>query len=447
MRKIPKYRPLKRPSRPVGKRERSIGITAVVIILGLMACGVVALTLTGIFEPIGIITPLTEVPEDALNIQPPPTPRSFMPREQTAAASYVVASSGGTGNKTGGKVSGKVSGVSQQQREEINEKTILENLQAYGEITDEWDTEQILALINDLPTFFVKDDSKVTVRSSELSPNKNLPVEWTNILLLGTDDRDAKSSAGRTDVMIIASLNASTGEMKLTSLARDMLLDIPLIGLQRFNTAHAYGGPNLAMKAVNELFDMNITKYARVNLHGLYDIINVFGGVVIELQPGEADEINYNVAVSEDYEGFEKNPDRVRIPSDKVGMTKLDALQALGYARIRHIDSDFNRTNRQRVLLDTLLAMAMDEASPLKIFLVANVMIPYTTTNLSLSEIVSIGADMLGSGLQPMQSESIPIPGSFSYIQTENGESVLDIRLKANRDALHTFIYGGVYPR
>jgi LCP family protein required for cell wall assembly len=338
----------------------------------------------------------------------------------------------------------------------VRQDIINANFEVYSSISEEWDIDAILDAIQDVPDFYVKDTNKIVVRNTELNPNKNLPEDWTNILLLGTDDRDANSSAGRTDVMIIASLNPDTGEIKLNSLARDMFVQIPGGGAHRINEAHAYGGPNLAMKTVNELFDMNITKYVRVNLHGVVDIIDVFGGVDIELIEGEAAEINYNVAVSEDYEGFEKNPNRVPIPKDKIGLTRLDALQALGYARIRHIDSDFARTNRQRILLDKLLEMAMSDVTPAKMVLLANVMIPYTATNLALSDIVRIGANMVVAGIQPMESLSVPTEGSFKYTQINvpSGDdsegtvaSVLDVNLSRNRDALHTFIYGQVYAR
>ncbi|MDR2505875.1 MAG: LCP family protein [Oscillospiraceae bacterium] len=440
-RKIPKYKPIKRRKTRMTGQNRPMGFVSVLIILTFVVIGAVALYMTGIFDPVVLANPLVETPADQLNIPPMPTrqPEASLPQ-----AAYTIASSA------------KVSGITAEQREQVKQDIINANLEVYSTITADWDIDQILEAMKDVPDFYVKDTSRIVIRASELNPNKNLPDTWTNILMLGTDDRDANKSDGRTDVMIIASLNSKTGEIKLSSLARDMFVNLPVGGAHRINEAHAYGGPNLAMKTVNELFDMNITKYVRVNLHGVVDIIDVFGGVDIELQPGEAEQINYNVAVSEDYEGFEKNPDRVPIPKDKVGLTRLDALQALGYARIRHIDSDFARTNRQRALLDKLLGMAFTDASPAKVLLLANVMVPYTATNLALSDIVRIGANMVMAGLSPMESLSVPIEGAFKYVQIEVPSddetaaataSVLDVNLTRNRDAIHTFIYGEVIPR
>ncbi|MDR1569039.1 MAG: LCP family protein [Oscillospiraceae bacterium] len=455
MRKMPKYNPIKNGSRnSPDRRDLAMGFMAVVLILSLMACGVVALAITGLFAPAQLTNPLIETPEDRLNISPPPTfPPSASVRTLAALGAiranpiFQIASS-----------SGKKSGVSEEQRQQIEQETLDKNLQTYSLISDSWEVDDILNIVEDIPAFFVPEQSKVTVKKSELDPNPALPDDWINILLLGTDDRKADASDGRTDVMIVASINPSTGEIKLASLARDIYIEIPMLtGKNRLNAAHAFGGPNLIMKAVNTLFDLNVTRYVRVNLHGLVDIIGVFGGMTIELIPGEAEQINYNVAVSEDFEGFEKNEDRVPLKKDQVGLTKLDPLQTLGYARIRHLDSDLNRINRQRVVLDQLLNMAMSNASPARILQLANIMMPYTATNVPISDIVRIGASAVVVGIQPMQSLSIPMDGSFRYEQAdensifqddqEESKSVLAINLNANKEALHTFIYGQYIPR
>ncbi|MDR2657156.1 MAG: LCP family protein [Oscillospiraceae bacterium] len=433
MRKIPKYRPIKQQKTRVDRRDIALGFMAVILILSLMAGGAIALVMTGVFTPVVLTNPLVEQPSDELNIPPQPT------MKPAAGAVWV---GGGVSLQAVG-TSGKKSGLSDEQRKELEQQNANENFDAYAAIEDPWDVESVLNAVIDLELPPIPDDARITVRKDDLNPNSALPDEWTNILLLGTDDRDAQSNTGRTDTIIIASINQATGQIKLTSLARDMFVEVPnLADKQRLNVAHAYGGPNLTMKAINTVFDMNITKYVRVNLHGLVDILSFFGGAWIELIPGEAEQINYNVAVAEDYEGFEKNPDRALLKKDQVGLTKLDPLQAMGYARIRHIDSDLARTNRQRVLLEKLMEMAMEDADPQRLFLLANVIMPYTTTNLPLSEIVKTAVNMLVSGLKPMEFLSIPLEGSYSYVHADAGEAVLDANITLNKTALHEFIYG-----
>ncbi len=417
-----------------------MGLMAAALVLALMAGGAVVLALSGIFTPVEATQTLVEEPGDELPISPPPSATGFaqslvgeMPRIVTLQASA--------------KRSERKSGVSAQQREEIVQQIREGNMEAFSALTDPWDVEQILALIQDEPNFYVPDTNKIVVKKNELNPNNALPEAWVNILLLGSDNRDQKSIEGRSDVMIILSVNRTTGEIKMSSLARDLYVQLPkLTGNYRLNVAHAYGGPNLAMLAINTLFDMNVTRYASVNLHGLAGIIDVLGGVTIDLVGGEAEQINYNVAVSEDYEGFEKTEARTPLKKDQVGLTRLDGLQAVGYARIRHIDNDMARNNRQRVLLQTLADMLTVDATPQKVLLMANVFLPYTTTNLPLSEIVRMGGDVLQVGMGDIQSFSVPYEGSFQYVQTEES-SVLEADIQKNKEALHTFIYGEYIPR
>lgn len=436
MRKMPKYNPIRAGEKQsLGHKDIAMGFMAVIMIMMLVAGGAVALTLTGLFAPAVVENPLIETPADRLNINPPPT-------VAPAASGRSVAAAGS---------SSKVSGLSDEQRQQMEQEVRDRNRVVFGHVGDDWEVADVVQIIEEMPPNFKPADYNVTVKKNDLNPNPALPDTWYNVLLLGTDDRSADAIAGRTDVMMIASMNSRTGEIKLSSLARDLYLEIPMLnGKNRLNTAHAYGGPNLAMKAVNTLFDMNVTRYVRVNLHGLVDIISIFGGVDIDLQPGEAEQINYNVAVSEDYEGFVKNPDRVPLKKDQVGVSRLDPLQALGYARIRHLDNDFYRTNRQRVLLDKILQMVLDNQSAPRMLSIVSVMLEHIGTdgtNLPFKEIVSTGMPMISAGIKQIESLSIPVEGSFKYVQESGGESVLEANLKTNKEALHKFIYGEYYPR
>ena len=423
-----------RPSknkRHMNAREWFMGFVAFLLVLTIMAGGVLALLISGVFTPRPVVEGLQQEPGDY----------ELFERERVSWwMRWVSVAHAESGTK---------SGVNEEQRQQLIDEVRRSNEDAYTQLRDPWDIDDIMSRIQDEPVFFVPDTARVTIRKNDLNLNTTLPSEWVNILLLGTDDRGEEIHDGRTDAMLIVSLNSVTGEIKLISLARDLYVDIPnLPNKDRLNVAHAYGGPNLAMKAVNTLFDLNITEYFRVNLHGVVEVIDRgFGTVYIDLQPGEAAEINYNVAVSEDYEGFPRDESRKPLSKDQVGITRLDALQALSYARIRHIDSDFGRTNRQRILLDTMLEMAKADASPQKVVLLANIILPYMTTNIPFTEIVRLGAQMVTAGVQPMDSFSLPIDGSFTFAQADQGESILETNIKTNRDALHQFIYGQVYPK
>ncbi|GHU72706.1 LytR family transcriptional regulator [Clostridia bacterium] len=262
-----------------------------------------------------------------------------------------------------------------------------------------------------------------TIDSSDLNPYPDLPDTWLNILLLGTDDRDADLEDGRSDATIIASLNTITGEIKLASIARDTFVDIPGTYIQdRINTAQRYGGPNLAMKTLNTVFEMNIKKYVRLNMSSLEKIIDILGGVTINLQAGEGGYISTRL-------------------SGVRGKTRLSGEEALAYSRIRYLDNDFGRTDRHRTLLIAMYNEVKKNPTPQKMLELTQAILPHVTTNLNLIEILSITTSMMESGLKEIKTLSLPIDGSYKFA-SDKGRSVLYIEFEPNIKALHKFIYG-----
>ncbi|MEG0766375.1 MAG: LCP family protein [Clostridia bacterium] len=435
-----------RATRKNARRETMMGILAFLVVLTLAITGGIVLAVSGLFRPAIADHPLVETSADQLPIKTQPSNvedaasvAHFLLGKTPQAIAPVHLASNTRGKKTG---------LSQEKLDAMKAEQAKKAAEAASNADiDDWDVDQLLQNIPEDPNIVVPQAQRVTVKRGELDPNPPLPTEWTNILRLGTDDRDGKSTGGRSDVMIILSVNTQTGEIKMSSIARDIYTELPVLRTQnKLNAAHAYGGPNLVMKTLNTLFDMNLTQYVTVNFHGLSQIIDSLGGVYIDLKEGEAKWINYNVAVSEDYEGFEKNEGRLKLPEDTVGLTRLDGLQAVGYARIRYVDNDLGRNTRQRILLETLMEMAADDASPKKLLLLANAMIPYVTTNMPVTEMVKLGTTVLRHGFTRMQEFAVPIEGSYTYGQVE-GASVLNVDLKANKIALHSFLFGAYQPR
>ncbi len=167
------------------------------------------------------------------------------------------------------------------------------------------------------------DSFRITVSPDDLSVQEGLDPDWQHILLMGTDTGNKVLNYGRTDTMIIASINSKTKQVKLTSLVRDMLVDIPgLNSPNRINTANSFGGPLLAMKVVNEVMGLNITRYASINFSGFSTLIETLGGVKIVLSAGEASELKMR-------------------HNDEPQM--LNGEKALEYVRIRNLDNNFGR--------------------------------------------------------------------------------------------------------
>ena len=200
-----------------------------------------------------------------------------------------------------------------------------------------------------------------SINVSDLNITPGLDEKWENILLLGTDGR-VLTETSRSDTMMICSINKDTGAIKLTSLMRDS--EVKIEGKnRRLNTAYFFGGPKLAMRTVNECFGMNISKYVVVDFSAFATIAEKVGGVEIDVTKNEVDEINGSV--QEQYwllykQGKmtyddAKNAYLADILQAGGANTHLNGMQTLGYARIRKLDSDYGRAERQRTVLNKLM--------------------------------------------------------------------------------------------
>ena len=281
----------------------------------------------------------------------------------------------------------------------------------------------------------------------DLVVNESLPEEWMNILLLGSDERKLTESA-RTDSMIICSINTNTGEVKLTSIMRDLAVYYDEIGdysgTYRINAANYFGGEALAMRVVNECFDMNIEHYVRVNFYGFQQIAQQLGGVEMDITKEEMDEINYRI-VEQAYAAYKSGIDESALPNEYLETygenTHLDGRQTLAYARIRKLDGgDYARSERQRKVLVALMKklQGSDAATLLG---VANAALPHIKTNLSPDTILSVALKVLQSGLEDVESFRLPINSSYTQ-ETRDGQDMLyDCDWDKNASELYYFIY------
>ena len=267
----------------------------------------------------------------------------------------------------------------------------------------------------------------------DLAVNPNLDPAWQNILLLGTDNRPGEP-VGRTDTMIILSVNAEEKAVRLTSLMRDMWVDIyGTSHTHKINAANVFGGTDAAMATVNHYFDMNIEDYILIDMDGLTQIINKLGGVEIALTVEEAERVNQSI-----------REDQIADQQDvsEGESVHLTGEQAMAYVRIRAIGGDQQRTVRQRTML---LAMAgkLKDVSIWGMMDVAMTMMSYVQTNLSLGEIVDLGMTALEIDLNSAEQLRIPQEGAYTTGREEqSGLSVLWADFEKNTQALHEFIYG-----
>lgn len=256
------------------------------------------------------------------------------------------------------------------------------------------------------------------------APNWELAdsIRVKNILLLGID---GNSNQGRSDTMIIVSIDRLTRQIKLTSLLRDLYVTIPGHGHNRLNAAYAFGGASLLMQTIECNFRIKIDKYICVNFESFESIISTIGGVNIDLTDAEAAYINKYIP-----------------GSLKSGTQRLNGAQAVFYARIRKIGTDFGRTSRQRTLLEAL----MNECKSMKIselIDLAELISPNLDTNISRLSLSATAIEGISCWFNSIQECSIPVKDGYTSKMIE-GMSVLVPDLEKNCTVLHEFIFGKI---
>lgn len=165
----------------------------------------------------------------------------------------------------------------------------------------------------------------------------------TNIAFFGVDTRD-NTDTGRSDAILVLSVDTIHGDIDMTSILRDSKVPIDGHGETKINHAYAYGGPELAVKTLNQVFDLDIKEYVTVNFEQLVDIVDAVGGVTIDITDEEMDAINSLMD--------ESFPDGEHLTSS--GSVLLNGQQAICYSRIRKIDTDNARAGRQQEILNAI---------------------------------------------------------------------------------------------
>ncbi len=271
----------------------------------------------------------------------------------------------------------------------------------------------------------------------ELSLQDGLPNDRVNVLLLGLDALSA--SGQRSDAILVASIGYDG--VRLTSLMRDTVVDIPGHGRQKLNAAYAIGGAELAMQTINRTFQLNITNYIAADFRALVDAIDALGGVEVEVDEGELKYLNhyayntYRILCRTDAEKYARYADST--PVTTTGAMRLNGLFATAYSRIRYSDSDYVRTSRQREVLGAMLARLRERCwDPLVYARLLMAVRERIQTNLYLPELISLGEKVLIAN----RVETFRLPME-PYLH-DDGSKIEITNLPASVDALHEFIYG-----
>lgn len=244
-----------------------------------------------------------------------------------------------------------------------------------------------------------------------------------NILLIGQDRREGESRA-RSDAMILVTINKDTKSIVLTSFLRDLYVQIPGYQSNRINASYVWGGMDLLNQTLKQNFGIHIDGNVEVDFSQFADIVDLLGGVEIQLRSDEANLINSEVG-----------------SSLAEGLQTLNGVQALTYSRIRKLDADgdFSRTQRQRVLIDALIAKVKD-SSFLKLLSIVDDVLPMVTTDMTNAEIIGHATALFPMlSKATITSQRIPADGAYSYASID-GMSVLLADMDAARQLLQQTI-------
>lgn len=233
-----------------------------------------------------------------------------------------------------------------------------------------------------------------------------------NIALLGIDTRQDNTS-GRSDAVIVLSIDKKKDKIKLISIARDSYVKIDGHGQDKLTHAYAYGKSTLAVKTLNKNFDLEITDYVTVNFFEFSRMIDYIGGVELELTKKEVNHINGYIIPRLKKTGLKC--EKIK----KSGKQRLSGTQALCYARIRKIDGDVERGNRQKKVLEAMFKQ-VKKMSVTKLPKVAEMVLSECQTSLSNNDIMSMGLWAMSSN-PVIEDLSIPNKNIKSRGQIING--------------------------
>lgn len=281
--------------------------------------------------------------------------------------------------------------------------------------------------------------NKTQLSSDELLEDSKV----LNVMLFGEDNAKG-AEFGRSDSMIMLSIDNRHKKLKMTSFQRDSYVYVDGYGYDKLTNAYAYGGPKLTIQTIESNFGIKVDRYAVVDYASFIDIIDVLGGIDLELTQDEIDYINYQL--------YKNNQSDTRTTiTDAPGKVHLTGQQALWYARNRGLDSaeeeigiagdDWDRTSRQRNLLETMFN-DMKNADLTQIISIVGKVGPLVTTNLKKDEITALVSHSMTYLTYSVEQYTVPQEGQWYYMDdTPVGSVIAFSDLETQRRLFAEFIY------
>lgn len=258
------------------------------------------------------------------------------------------------------------------------------------------------------------------------------------VACFGVDSREkgGEMNVGKganADVNMICSVDLESGEIKLVSVFRDTYLNISnKNSYNKINAAYAIGGPEQAVAALNKNLDLNITQYATFNWKAVADAINILGGVDIELSENERSWINAYITETVKETGIGSHQ------IQKAGLVHMDGVQAVAYGRIRYGDTDYARTERQRIVLQA----AFDKVKTADWATVNNIIqtvMPQLATNIDMADLIPLARQLANFHIG--DTKGFPMARGEANVG-KHGDCVIPQTLVSNVSELHQFLFG-----
>lgn len=254
---------------------------------------------------------------------------------------------------------------------------------------------------------------------------------WT-VAVFGVDSRDGNTKKALADVQMVCTLDRETGEIRLASVFRDTYLKIDSKGTyHKINEAYFKGGQKQAVDALEENLDLKIDDYAAFNWKAVAEAINVLGGIDLEITPAEFKYINGFITETVNSTGIGSTQLK------QAGANHLDGVQAVAYSRLRLMDTDFQRTERQRKVIALALEKAR-QADAGTLTNLAKAILPQISTSVGIEDVLPLVKDID----QLHIADTAGFPFSRETKRVGKMDCVIATTLESNVIQLHQFLYG-----
>lgn len=300
---------------------------------------------------------------------------------------------------------------------------------ASAENMADYTADELLDMMAEMPEDGEEDNSGFLVLPEDIA----MPADNTyTILLVGSDAYD-DDNRGRSDTTILVQVDGDSKTIRLASFLRDMYVKIPGKGSNRINASYIWGGHELLRKTLESNFGVTADAYVEVNFERLVKVIDAIGGVEVEVSEAERKQVNsilkfYNVKIGD------AESDQLLNES---GLVNLTGKQALCFSRIRKIDGDFQRTGRQRKVLEAAFRK-VTQLSMAEISMLILQNMDAVETDLTFADAVDLIPLALRCKNAVFETISIPVEGAYSHT-TVDEMAVIKPHLKKNQQALREF--------